>query len=145
MYLDRGFFNGTKIRWLKALDRTEEIPVVVRGKTGGTRQLLKGGKSYKTTYTMKSQQYGSVTFDIWVVCTYNNGKYGKYGITYFAYAVYKVQIGLRAIYQDYRKRFGIELSFSVKNQCRIKTTTKNPIVKLLFYGIACIDLKVKFI
>jgi len=138
LYLDRGFFNVPVIRWLKALDIPFEMPVVVRGKKGGTRQLLKGGKSYKTTYTMKSQKYGAVTFDIWVICTYNNGKSGKSGIKYFAYAVYKVQVGLRAIYQDYRKLFGIETSYRVKNQCRIKTTTKNPVVRLLFYGIAFI-------
>ena len=64
--------------------------------------------------------------------------YRKYGIKYFAYAVYKVQVGLRFIYQDYRKRFGIETSYRVKNQCSIKTTTKNPLVRLLFYGIAFI-------
>ena len=95
LYLDRGFFNGTKIRWLKALDIPFEMPVVIRGKKAGTRQLLKFGASYKTTYTMKSQKYGSVTFNIWVVCVYNKGKYGKQGIEYFAYAIHKVQLGLR--------------------------------------------------
>jgi putative transposase len=55
LYLERGFFNLPVIRWLKALNIPFEMPVVIRGKKAGTRQLLKGGKSYKTTYTMKSQ------------------------------------------------------------------------------------------
>ena len=87
---------------------------------------------------MTRQKYGTKTFDIWVVCVYNKGKYGKHGIKYFAYAVYKVRLGLRAIYEDYRISEGIELSFSVKNQCRIKTTTKNPVGSKLFYGISFI-------
>ncbi len=40
------------------------------------------------------------------------------------------------IYQDYRKRFGIESSYRLKNLCRIRTTTKNPILRLLYVGIS---------
>ncbi len=36
---------------------------------------------------------------------------------------------------DYRKRFGIESSYRQKNLCRIPTTTKNPVTRLLFVGI----------
>jgi putative transposase len=138
LYLDRGYFCVPVIRWLQAVDIPFEMPVIIRGKHGGTRQLLQGGKSYKTTYTLHSQVYGSVTFNAWIICTYQNGERGKHGIAYFAYAVYKVQLGLRAIHNDYRKRFGIETSFRLKNQCRIKTTTKNPVVRFLFIGIAFI-------
>jgi putative transposase len=128
LYLDRGYFNVPVIRWLQALAIPFEMPVVIRGKQGGTRQLLKGGKSYKTTYTLQSQVYGIVTFDVWIVCSYHQGHRDKHGIQYFAYAVYKVKLGLRSIHHDYRKRFGIETSYRLKNQCRIRTTTKNPIL-----------------
>ncbi len=40
------------------------------------------------------------------------------------------------IYQDYRKRFGIETSYRLKNLCRIRTTNKNPILRLLYVGIS---------
>ena len=86
------------------------MPVIIRGKQGGTRQLLKGGKSYKTTYTLQSQVYGCVTFNVWIVCLYHKGERGKHGIQYLAYAVYKITLGLRSIHHDYRKRFGIETS-----------------------------------
>lgn len=47
-----------------------------------------------------------------------------------------MQLTLRSIHSDYRLRFGIESSYRMKNQCRIKTTTKNPIVRFLFVSIA---------
>ena len=77
-----------------------------------------------------------VTFDLWVVCKYQKGKRGKYGIEYLAYVVDRVTIGLNYIYQDYRKRFGIESSYRLKNICRIRTTSKNPRIRLLFVGIS---------
>ena len=136
LYLDRGFFCVPVIRWLQALNMPFVMPVIIRGKQGGTRRLLKGRHSYQTNYTLESDKYGSVTFDAWVVCTYKKGKRGKYGIEYFAYAVNQAKLSLRSIHADYRLRFGIESSYRMKNQCRIKTTTKNPIVRFLFVSIA---------
>jgi putative transposase len=136
LYMDRGFYSVPVIRWLQACDVPFEMPVIIRGKRGGTRQLLQKGKSYKTTYTMTSQAYGTVTFEVWVVGVYSNGKRGKHGHEFYAYAVYKVSLGVRALYQDYRLRFGIESSYRLKNTCRIKTTLKKPVVRLLFVGIA---------
>jgi putative transposase len=136
LYLDRGFFSVPVIRWLQALDVPVVMPVIVRGKQGGTRQLLQGGGSYKTRYTMKSREYGKVTFEVWVVCVYHHGRHGKHGRTYCAYVVHKVTLGLRAVYQDYRRRFGIESTYRLKNTCRIKTAMKNPVARLLFVGIA---------
>jgi hypothetical protein len=136
LYLDRGFFSVPVIRWLQACDVPFEMPVILRGKHGGIRQLLRTGKSYKTSYTMTSHTYGSVTFEVWVVGVYSNGKHGKHGQAFYAYAVYQVSLGLRALHQDYRFRFGIESSYRLKNICRIKTTIKKPVVRLLFVGIA---------
>lgn len=138
LLIDRGFFSVPVIRWLKAPGIPFEMPVVIRGKKGGTRQLLRGGRSYKTEYTMKSTQYGSVTFDVWIVCCHNKGKYGKHGIKYMAYAVHRITLNLRAVYNDYRRRFGIETSYRIKNKCRIRTTSKNPVVRFLYIGIAFI-------
>ena len=112
------------------------MPAIRNGKTGGINQYLQGGKSYKTTHTMNQGKDNEVTFDLWVVCKYQKGKRGKYGIEYLAYVVYKVTISLDYIYQDYRKRFGIESSYRLKNICRIRTTTKNPTIRLLFVGIS---------
>jgi putative transposase len=136
LYLDRGFFSVPVIRWLLALDVPFEMPVILRGKQGGTRQLAKGRASYATWYTMTSQDYGTVRFQVVIVCGYRNGKAGKHGREYFVYAIHRVSLRGRALFHDYRRRFGIETSYRLKNVCRIKTTTKNPVVRLLFVGIA---------
>lgn len=40
------------------------------------------------------------------------------------------------MHADYRLRFGIESSYRLKNQCRIKTTIKNPIIRFLFVALS---------
>lgn len=136
LYLDRGFYCVPVIRWLLACDIPLEMPVIVRGKQGGTRALVQRKRTYKTSYTMHSQLYGSVTFQVWVVGTYEMGRHGKHGLKYLAFVVHKVHLRIRALPGDYRKRFGIESSYRLKNLCRIRTTTKNPVTRLLYVGIA---------
>ncbi len=136
LYLDRGFYCVPVIRWLQACDIPLEMPVIVRGKDGGTRALVQRKRTYKTSYTMHSQSYGSVTFQVWVVGTYEMGRRGKHGVKYLAFVVYKIPLRIRALPGDYRKRFGIESSYRLKNLCRIRTTTKNPVTRLLYVGIA---------
>ncbi|MCP4113790.1 MAG: ISH3 family transposase [Desulfobacteraceae bacterium] len=136
LYLDRGFYCVPVIRWLQACDIPLEMPVIVRGKQGGTRALVQRKRTYKTSYTMHSQSYGSVTFQVWVVGTYEMGRRGHHGVKYLAFVVYKVSLGIRALPGDYRKRFGIESSYRLKNLSRIRTTTKNPVTRLLYVGIA---------
>ena len=136
LYLDRGFYCVPVIRWLQACDIPFEMPVIVRGKQGGTRALVQQKRTYKTSYTMYSQSYGSVTFQVWVVGTYEMGRRGQHGVKYLAFVVYKVHLRIRALPEDYRKRFGIESSYRLKNLCRIRTTTKNPVTRLLYVGIA---------
>jgi IS4 transposase len=118
------------------------LPAIRRGKNGGIKQFLKGRKNYKTTYAMTNKQGDCVTFELWVICKYLKGKRKKKGIEYFAYVVHKPTISLDYIHQDYRKRFGIESSYRIKNICRIKTTNKKPIIRLLFIGISFILINV---
>jgi IS4 transposase len=139
-YLDRGFFNVPVIRWLKALKIRFIMPAIRRGKKKGIKQFLKGKSSYRTTYTMSRGKDDDVTFDLWIICKYRKGKgkgkRKKHGIEYFAYVVYDVKINLTYVHEDYRKRFGIESSYRLKNLCRIKTNNKKPALRLLFVGIS---------
>jgi hypothetical protein len=105
---------------------------------GGTRQLLKGRKSYGTRYTLNSTQYGCVTCQMRVVCNYHKGSKGKHGIQYSLYVVHRVTVALHQLHHHYKDRFGIETSYRLKNQCRIRTTTKNPVTRLLFVALAFI-------
>lgn len=142
LYLDRGFFSRAVISWLKALDIPFAMPAIVRGKKGGIRQFLKGRRSYKTDYTMTSKDKRTVTFELWIICKYKKGKRGQKGLEYFVYAVHKVSVSLNSIHEHYRQRFGIESSYRLKNQCLIKTTTKNPILRLLFVALAFVIVNI---
>jgi Transposase DDE domain len=138
LYLDRGFYSVPVIRWLKALNIPFLMPAVIRGKTGGTRQLLVGRKSYATRYTLNSPQYGSICCQMRVVCSYQKGFKGNHGIQYSLYVVHRVNIALHQLHRHYKDRFGIETSYRIKNQCRIRTTSKNPVTRLLFVALAFI-------
>lgn len=87
---------------------------------------------------MKNNQGDSVEFDLWIICRYRKGKRNRRGIEYFAYVVFRPSVKLISIHDDYRLRFGIESSYRIKNISRIKTTNKNPIVRLLFIGVSFI-------
>ena len=138
LFLDRGFYCVPVIRWLQALKMPFMMPAVIQGKSGGTRQFCRGRTSYWTPYRIHSQRYGYVDCQLAVVCRYSKGFRHKHGIEYLLYVVYGLNVTLGAIRTDYRKRFGIETSYRIKNHCRIRTTTKNPVVRLLFVALAFI-------
>lgn len=136
LYLDRGFFSIPVIRWLQALNLPFLMPAIIRGKTGGTRTLCQGRQSYRTTYTLKSSQHGTVDCQMVVVCRYRKGQRQQHGIHYLLYVTYRVNVAPHQLHHHYRERFGIETSYRIKNHCRIRSTTKQPIRRLLFVALA---------
>ena len=54
--------------------------------------MVQQKRTYKTWYTMHSPSYGSVTFQVWVVGTYQMGRRGQHGVKYLAFVVYKVYV-----------------------------------------------------
>lgn len=143
LYLDRGFYQVDCIRFLKSRNIPTVIPMVMRGKEGGPKRLLKTRKSYKTTYTMKNPRHGQETFDVFIVCKYSKGKYNYFGIERFAYVVLgDINLSLYQVYQGYRSRFGIESSYRLMNGVRARTTSRNPALRLLLVGIALILLNI---
>lgn len=136
LYLDRGFYCVPVIRWLQALKVPFVMPAVIRGKQGGTRQLLVGRKSYATPYVLNSGVHGTVECQMRVICRYGKGQRHQHGIQYLLYVVHRVKLSLQTLHSSYRQRFGIETSYRLKNHCRIRTTTKNPVVRLLFVALA---------
>jgi putative transposase len=109
LYLDRGFFSISVIRWLKALRIPFIMPAIKTGKTGGIKQFLQGQKSYKTTYTMQKNKEDSVTFNLCIVCKYKKGKRKQHGFSFLLVNIWvnllwrKVSLprrGGRLIYRD---------------------------------------------
>jgi putative transposase len=58
------------------------------------------------------------------------------------FGAFTLPTSLNHIHSTYRKRFGIESSYRVKNICRIRTTSKQPIIRLLFIGISLILINI---
>jgi putative transposase len=137
LYLDRGFDNNGIVAYLKQQPFPTIIPLVIRGKTGGTRALLVGRKSYHTTYTRRSITYGQQTFPVHVVCIYSKGRYRRRGLVRFAYIVIgQVRLRPRQIADEYRRRFGIETSYRLMNKVRARTTSRSAELRLFFVTLA---------
>jgi hypothetical protein len=137
LYLDRGFYSIEICRYLQKEGIAALMPVVKKGRKGGIRQLFTGQESYRTTYTLRNQKTKeSVTIQVAIICTYQKGKRGKRGRQYFGYAFFNYTPSLGGIYRDYRLRFGIETSYRVGNHAKGWTTSRNPALRLLLFGIA---------
>jgi putative transposase len=137
LYLDRGFDNNGVIAYLKQQPFPTIIPLVIRGKTGGTRALLVGRKSYHTTYTRQSVTYDQETIPVHVVCIYSKGRYRRRGLYRFAYIVIgQVKMQPRQIADEYRRRFGIETSYRLMNTVRARTTSRSAELRLFFVTLA---------
>lgn len=143
LYLDRGFDNNGVVAYLKKQPFPTIIPLVVRGKQGGSRALLVGRKSYTTTYERKSTIYGQETLPLVIVCKYSKGKYKRNGICRFAYIVIgNLTQSPAQVAEEYRLRFGIETSYRLMNQVRARTTCKLPTFRLFLVALAflCLNL-----
>jgi IS4 transposase len=57
---------------------------------------------------------------------------------FWIYVVHRVKVALQQLHHHDKDRFGIETSYRIKNQSRIRTTTKNPVTRLLFVALAFI-------
>jgi putative transposase len=139
LYLDKQFYCVPVIDYFQSHHPDLEviIPTIIRGKQGGTRALLQGRKSYRTTYTMCSRRYGQATFDVGVVRKYSKGRYGRHGVEWFAYVLLgPIRSPLHQIYEEYRLRFGIESTYRLMNKVRARTSSRSPGLRLLYVGVA---------
>jgi putative transposase len=135
LYLDRQFYCVPVIRFLQTQPFVSIMPVIRRGER--MKALFKGNKSYRTTYTMRSQQYGEVTFDVWIVCCYRKGRRGKHGIERLGYVVIgDLPWNPIQVRDGYRRRFGVETSYRLMNQVRARTASQDPNRRLLYVALA---------
>jgi putative transposase len=134
LYLDRGFYTIDVINHLKEKGVPFIIPCIARGKTGGIRRLLKGGRSYSTKYTMRSVEK-KATFQVNIVVRYRRGRWGRRGLEYLSFAVHGVDIPVARTHREYRKRFGIESSYKLMNTARARTSSRSPVLRLLYVAM----------
>ncbi len=86
---------------------------------------------------MHSAKDGQVTFDLAVVCHNMQGRWGRHQREAWLYATWGVKHRpLSWIRQTYRSRVGIESSYRQVHQAKIKTSSRNPVLRLLFVSVA---------
>ena len=137
VFLDKGFCSKPVFKVLDQHKLSRVVPIPVRGKSGGVRCLFQG-TSRKTTYTFHSLKYGAYTVQAVVTKRYSKGRYGRHSSKWFAYAVAGLPAGIppAQVFELYRQRFGIESSYRQMNQVRARTSTRNPVIRLLLVGLA---------
>lgn len=144
--LDRGFFSVSVIRYFQAARTPFLMPVPLRGRKkehprgpGGTRVFGYWNRSGRGQHTLTATRGKKATVGIVVHCRNRAGRRGKYGRERLVYAYWGWDPPAAAqVSRLYRDRFGIETSYRQMNQCRARTCTRSPAVRLLLVGVALV-------
>jgi hypothetical protein len=134
VYMDREFFNR------KVISKMDEhkLDFVIAAKSNKKiKEILeKHSKEYGDTSTVFEYEFqgGGPTFNI--VATWDQKK----GYILFATnkKVGSIDTFVKQIPEEYRKRWNIETGYRVKNDFKIRTCSKSPVARTLFFVIQCI-------
>jgi hypothetical protein len=141
LLVDREFYSVQIIRFLNQQDWQSIMAIPARSKTLKTLKQ-EATHSHQQFYTVSSPQHGQEPFSLQVVCRYSKGRRGKHGIDRFLFAVLgRPWTGTPGqLAEKYRRRFGIETSYRLMNKVRIRTTSRDPKLRLLFFVLAFVLL-----
>ena len=131
VYLDKGFGLPAIARYLTHQRQPAVLACTIRGKTGGTRALCKGRKSYRTLYTFKD----GTQVQMAMVATFTTGRHGKRRRQWLAYILVLLDWQPKKVHDRYRRRFGIEASYRHLRRVRAFTTSLNPALRFLLLGL----------
>ena len=144
VYLDKAFSGIPVLRYL--LQETKLAAVVatpVRGKAGsakgsggGTRALCRGRASYRTDYTFRSATHGTLKAPLGVVRTWSERRDGTRQSQWLVYVLIRCRLRIREVRHRYRRRFGIESSYRLLEQVRLRTSSPNEVLRFLAMGLA---------
>jgi putative transposase len=142
LFLDKGFCSIPVIRDC-LMQVFPKLPVIlacpIRGKREGrgTRALCQGRRSYRTTHTFVNAEYGELTVSLGVVKTFSKRRNGTRNVVWLIYVLLNLpDEPLRNVRKLYRRRFGIESSYRLLEQVRIRTSSNNPAVRFLYMAVA---------
>ena len=144
LLLDRGFYSVEVIRYLQATRYPFLLPVPLKGRQadhpkgpGGTRVFAcwrRGGFGW---YRLHPTGGRTATVGICVHCRNRAGRRGKKGRQRLVYAYWGWRPDHpRQVSDLYRQRFGIETSYRQMNQCRARTCTRHPGVRLFLVAVS---------
>src|SRR3954463_14138948 len=146
LLLDRGFYSVALVRYLQAARVPFLMPVVCHGRSPKHPNGPSGSYVFRTwktsgwsTHTLSDAKERTATVAICVKCRNYRGQWKRHGRQALIYAYWGYQpASPEAVFQVYRLRFGIETSYRQMHEGRIRTTTRNPVVRLLYVGIALV-------
>lgn len=135
LLLDREFASVAIMDYLEQQSFQSLMPLPARGRR--LKELKQSRRSTRTRYTMSSAQDGAITFNLYVVGTYRNGRAGQHGRECLLFAVLGRQWAgtFYHLRQKYRTRFGIESSYRQLNRLRPRTSSQDPKLRLLLVMI----------
>ena len=153
LLLDRGFYSVDVVRYLQAARVPYLMPMVLRGRKptdprgpSATYVFAARKRSGWDSYSWQNAARVRATVSVCVAVTWRRrrGKSrvkhaGKRRRATLVYAYWGLQPPSPSwVRETYRLRFGIETSYRQMNQARIRTCTRDPLLRLLFVGIALI-------
>jgi hypothetical protein len=132
LLLDRGFGSVAVIRYLQAARYGWLMPLVLRGRKADHPRGPSGSRLFATyqcsgwgRYTMTSAAKQAARFAVCVKCRNRRGERGRHGREALVYAFGGP---LRAIETSYRQL----------HQARVRTCTRDPVLRLLYVGVALV-------
>ena len=138
LYFDKGFCTIPVLRYVNTSNWPAMFACPIRGKTGGTRGLCQGRKSYRTTHTFTSQMYGSYTVPVVITRTYTTHKRSRKGQRRAVWLVFVVlnapNLTPKSVRRLYKRRFGVETSYRCMRQVRAWTTSRNAALRFWLLG-----------
>lgn len=135
LWLDKGFANTAIYRYLETVGTPAVIACPIRGKTGGTRGLCKGRRSYTTHHTFRSQQYGAHTAQVVIARTFTTGPRQRRRARWLVFVQINGALPPHQVRKLYRRRFGIESSYRTMRQVRLRTNSRNPALRFVYMAL----------
>lgn len=146
LLLDRGFYNVAVVRYLQAARYPFLMPVARRGrkprdpeKSQSVWRFFAWKRNGWSEHRWRDKEERLATVGICVVY----GSFAKRGKSRrpqtFVYAYWGFRPRSCAwVRESYRLRFAIETTYRQMHQARIRTCTRDPLLRLLFVGVALI-------
>ncbi len=151
LFLDKGFFTAAVMSYLNSMRIPYIIAAFPRGRKGGTLSRLtrKRRDSFVVPDCEMTDSYATgekCTFRLYAVAKYRKKRYRKkkHGVQYMYYATGLVNIPVGRMFDEYRRRFGIESSYRAmgkKEKSRARTSSKSPALRFLYYVLASLVIQ----
>jgi hypothetical protein len=147
LYMDREFFNLSAISTLHKLNTQYIIAATANRKIN--RMLNDHKNKFGSVSTILEYQFkkGGPKFSIVAILNPNydpkaKKDKGKGNNEYFLFAtnlkVNSTSEFIKIISEEYKKRWNIETGYKIKNVFKIRTCSKSPVVRILFFLLQCL-------